>query len=198
MKVNTAGLFSLAHAAPKPVVGEEPSVEVPIEVVAEPAPRMRKTTLENFNEEMAVLDRPLEGEVEFFDEPRPHRWRVPAVGMAIFALSCGAYLGVLRHRNSANPASATSAAPAPVAALAVGSTPPAPAPSAAAAAPGPDVPAAAAPSEAAEAAPVAPTPSSTLADDESRSDGRHHHHGRHGSEHHHHHHHGGHGYHARA
>src|SRR3954469_13782987 len=31
-------------------------------------PRGRKSTLDSFNEEMAVLDRPLEGEVEYADE----------------------------------------------------------------------------------------------------------------------------------
>jgi len=39
--------------------------------------RPRKTTLENFNEELAALDRPLEGDVEYYDErpqPRPRRW----------------------------------------------------------------------------------------------------------------------------
>jgi hypothetical protein len=195
MKVNTAGLFSLAHAAPEPVVGEESSVEVSIEVTAEPALRMRKTTLENFNEEMSVLDRPLEGEVEFYDEPRRRRWRVPAVGAAIFALSCGAYLGVLRHRNTVDAPSATSAARPPATGPVVASVPPPEAARSAAGAPAPLAPAAAAPSDATGATPAAAAPAPILAD-ESRADGGHHHHGRHGGDHHHHHH-GGHGHHAR-
>ncbi len=195
MKVNTAGLFSLAHAAPEPVVGDEPSVEVSIEVTAELAPRMRKSTLENFNEEMSVLDRPLEGEVEFYDEPRPRRWRVPTIGAAIFALSCGAYLGVLRHRGAAEAAPAAAAARPLVTATAVAAAPPAEAAQPAAApAAAPSEAADAPPAEAAPAAAPATTPTPILAD-ESRADGHRHHRGRHGSEHHHHH--GGHGHHAR-
>jgi pyruvate/2-oxoglutarate dehydrogenase complex dihydrolipoamide acyltransferase (E2) component len=192
MKVNTAGLFSLAQAAPEPVVGEEPSVEVSIEVTTERAPRVRKTTLDHFNEEMAVLDRPLEGEVEYYDEPRPRRWRVPTIGAAIFALSCGAYLGVLRHRGAADAATAATTARPPVAAPAVAAAPPAEAAPPAA----PSEAAGAPPAEAAPAAAApAPTPTPILAD-ESRADGHRHHRGRHSSEHHHRHH-AGHGHHAR-
>src|SRR3954465_12997143 len=51
-------------------------------------PRGRKSTLDNFNEEMAVLDRPLEGDVEYADEaPRRSRMR----GVALFA---GVVLGM--------------------------------------------------------------------------------------------------------
>lgn len=59
-------------------------------------PRVRRTTLESFNAELAVLDRPLEGEIEYYDEP-PRRSRrsigtmVGLVGMlgsvAAFALT---------------------------------------------------------------------------------------------------------------
>jgi hypothetical protein len=51
-------------------------------------PRPRKSTLDVFNDEMAVLDRPLEGDVEFADEA-PRRSRVR--GMALFA---GVVLGM--------------------------------------------------------------------------------------------------------
>jgi hypothetical protein len=185
MKVNSAGLFSLAHSAPEhAAVGEE--VEVVIDEGPPPPPRTRKTTLETFNDEMAVMDRPLEGEEEFYDEPRPRRWRVPAIGAAIFALSCGAYLGLARHRGVAD-AATVATAPAPPSARAAVAAAPAPEPAAApAAAPAPGE-AAAAPTAA------APSPAPIVADD---SRGEHHHRGRHGGERHHHHH-GGHGHHAR-
>ena len=52
--------------------------------------RPRKTTLENFNEELALLDRPLEGEVEYYDERprRRQRWAVTSpviIGSVFFA-----------------------------------------------------------------------------------------------------------------
>src|SRR5690349_6737802 len=44
--------------------------------------RGRRSTLENFNDEMSVLDRPIENDVEYFDEaPKPSRWK----GVALFA-----------------------------------------------------------------------------------------------------------------
>jgi hypothetical protein len=182
MKVNTAGLFSLAHVAPTQAVDDgPPPPPVRADGPTEVAPRVRKTTLDNFNEEMSVLDRPMEVEVEFYDEPRPRRWRVPAIGAAIFVLSCGAYLGLLRHRRAAEAASAATvpaAAPAPV----VASAPSVPSAATTAAMPPP-----------AAAAPATPAPAPVVAD---RSDARahHHHHARHGGQHHHR---GGHGRHAR-
>ena len=51
-------------------------------------PRERKSTLDTFNDEMSVLDRPIEGDVEYADEaPRPSRMR----GVALFA---GVVLGM--------------------------------------------------------------------------------------------------------
>jgi len=52
--------------------------------------RPRKTTLESFNEELALLDRPLEGEVEYYDERprRRQRWAVTSpviIGSVFFA-----------------------------------------------------------------------------------------------------------------
>ncbi|HEY6476952.1 MAG TPA: hypothetical protein VI456_10250 [Polyangia bacterium] len=184
MKVNTAGLFSLEHAAPTQAVDDEPPPPPPVRAdgPTEVAPRVRKTTLDNFNEEMSVLDRPLdEVEVEFYDEPKPRRWRVPAIGAAIFALSCGAYLGVLRHRRTAEATSAATV-PAPAATPVVASAPPVPSAATTAA----TVPPAA-------AATAATAPASSVADG-SGARAHHHHHARHGGQHHHH---GGHGHYAR-
>lgn len=202
MKVNTAGLFSLSHAAAAQAVddaeldGEIEIVEVegpPApprgDAVSAPAPRMRKTTLEHFNDEMSVLDRPLEGEVEFYDEPRRRRWRVPAIGGVIFLASCAAYLGVLRHRNTAEaaaaPASIVATAP-PIVATSPVAASPAAAPAGPAAVEAPSAPAAAA---------NAATP---VVADASGTGAPHHHHARHASAGSHHHHHGGHGHHGRA
>ena len=207
MKVNTAGLFSLAHAAPaQDVEGEIEIVAVEgppppphIDTAGEPAPRMRKSTLEHFNEEMSVLERPLEGEPEFYDEPRPRRWRVPAIGAVVFLVSCVTYLGVLRHRSAAEGV-ATAASPAasgasasPVAASAPVVAAPKPAEPAPSEAPSPGVDpggAAAAPAPVAAAAPVVADASSAGAHH------HHHHHGRPAAAHHHHH--GGHGHRGRA
>ena len=94
-------------------------------------PRERKSTLDTFNDEMSLLDRPLEGDVEYADEaPRPSRMR----GVALFAgvvLGMGLAGGViLSRRHAAAPPSvqaAQPAAPAPATAAA----PPAAAPAAA-------------------------------------------------------------------
>ena len=52
--------------------------------------RPRKTTLENFNDELAILDRPLEDEVEYYDERprRQQRWAATSpviIGSVFFA-----------------------------------------------------------------------------------------------------------------
>jgi hypothetical protein len=54
--------------------------------------RVRRSTIERFNDELAILDRPLEGEVEYYDDPRPRSgWRRvgPVVG-ALALLGAGA------------------------------------------------------------------------------------------------------------
>jgi hypothetical protein len=84
-------------------------------------PRVRKSTLDVFNDEMAVLERPLENDVEYIDEaPRTSRLR----GIALFAgvvLGMGLGGGVmLSRRHAAAPPSAEAAQPAtPPAAMAV-------------------------------------------------------------------------------
>src|SRR5688572_19171418 len=53
--------------------------------------RPRKTTLETFNEELAILDRPIEGEVEYYDDRPPRRRRWP--GMSAVVIGFGIFAG---------------------------------------------------------------------------------------------------------
>ena len=88
-------------------------------------PRPRRSTLETFNEEMAVLDRPLDGEVEYYDEApvRPSAWRRVGMFVAVAAIiGVGGSVVMSRHRAQAA-ASAEPASPAP--AMVVASAPPA-------------------------------------------------------------------------
>ena len=57
-------------------------------------PRGRKSTLECFNDELSVLERPLESDVEYFDDPPPSRWRGRGVAVIVAAavVGCGAFL----------------------------------------------------------------------------------------------------------
>jgi len=56
--------------------------------------RPRKTTLETFNEELAVLDRPLEGDVEYIDE-RPQQRQRGGISAIIIGTVFFAGAGVL-------------------------------------------------------------------------------------------------------
>ncbi len=81
--------------------------------------RIRRSTLERFNEELAILDRPLEDEVEYYDDIPPSPWpKWIAIGAAMFLLSGAAGIVFLRHN----------AATTPVAAIAVAAPAPAPTP----------------------------------------------------------------------
>ena len=93
--------------------------------------RGRRSTLENFNDELSLLDRPIEGDVEYFDEaPKRSRWK----GVALFAgvvIGMGMGGGVVLSRRQAAAQSgaqvALAAAPAPAPAAAappVGETAP--------------------------------------------------------------------------
>jgi hypothetical protein len=76
-------------------------------------PRPRKTTLETFNDEMAVLDRPLENDVEYYDEKPPSRWRgVTSVLFGVVVIGAASGLVFVKMRSS-NAAQAQAAAPAP-------------------------------------------------------------------------------------
>lgn len=184
MKVNTAGLFSLSHMASSHPDGEQPP-PLPTDAPVDRCPRVRTTTLDRFNQEMSVLDQPLDGEVEFYDEPRPRRWRVPAIGVAIFALSCAGYLTAARYRHAPRLAGKepTTSAAQVVAVIPSASAPAVSAPALTAAVPATQK------SEAGTDKPAAPSRSLALADEEAK--GHHHRHARHASGRHH----GGHSHH---
>jgi hypothetical protein len=87
---------------------------------AQPSSRPRRSTLETFNDEMAVLERPLEGEIEYFDEKPPSRWpRLAGFVAVVVVVGVGGSLAISRHRAAAGmqalaaqPASEASPAPA--------------------------------------------------------------------------------------
>ena len=124
--------------------------------VPPPLPAGRKSTIEVFNDELAVLERPLEGEVEYFDEAQPpSRWRQAVAFFAVVVVvGAGGALLISRNRASADarelaaaqapPAAAVVAAAPPSPAVAAEQTPPAPA--------APEAPAAAADAPAADEA----------------------------------------------
>jgi hypothetical protein len=90
--------------------------------------RVRKNTFERFNEEMSVLDRPLENDVEYYDEEPPSRApRVAAIAVALFLVGGGAFLMLHRHYAASAPAPVLAAAPVPVPAPAPVAMPAAPA-----------------------------------------------------------------------
>jgi hypothetical protein len=107
--------------------------------------RPRRSTLETFNDEMAVLDRPLESDVEYYDEKRPSRLRGKA-SMLVGIVAIGAASGLVFVKVRSNAAATEASAAAPAAAA-----PAAPAP---AAAPSPAI---------AAAAPAAPSPATAAA-----------------------------------
>jgi hypothetical protein len=85
-------------------------------------PRPRRTTLETFNDEMAVLDRPLENDVEYFDEKPPaKRRRFGAIAGGVLVLGAVASLLFSRGSGEAHATPPLAIASAPV-------TAPAPAP----------------------------------------------------------------------
>jgi hypothetical protein len=109
--------------------------------------RQRRSTLDTFNDEMAVLERPLEGDVEYVDEKPPTRWRAAAAFITTVAIvgGGGAFM-IHRHRAGL----AAHELPSRPAAVTVGAPPPSPvavAQAAAAPAPGPTAVAKASPVE---------------------------------------------------
>ena len=76
--------------------------------------RGRRSTLECFNDEMSILERPLENDVEYYDERPPSRWRRRGLGVIAglaVALGGGGVLLRAQHRAPAL-ASAQHRAPA--------------------------------------------------------------------------------------
>ena len=74
--------------------------------------RGRPSTLDSFNEEMAVLDRPLEGAVDVDEAPPPARWRrvgIFAVVVAVMGVGGGV---VLSRRHAAVESRAQTSQPA--------------------------------------------------------------------------------------
>lgn len=95
-----------------------------------PAGRPRRSTLETFNDELAVLDRPIEGDVEYYDEISPmRRLRLRTVAATIFVLAGGGFWALSGQRPRAlallRPAQAVAPAKAPVESVAVAASTPA-------------------------------------------------------------------------
>jgi hypothetical protein len=97
-------------------------VDEPLEPPAHPQ-RQRRSTLDTFNDDLAVLERPLDGDVEYVDEKPPTRWREAAAFIATVAIvgGGGAFM-IHRHRAGL----AAHEAPSPPATVAVASTPSSP------------------------------------------------------------------------
>jgi hypothetical protein len=189
MKVNTAGLFSLSHMPPPPPAGEQPP---PVPTDAQPdapvdrSPRVRTTTLERFDHEMSALDHPLDEEVEYYDEPKLRRWRVPAIGMAIFALTCGGYLSAARYLHAPQVAAKEPTARPPAGGAAAAVPAPLPSPPLAVPAPAPMAAVPATETLGAVGADKPAAPAEPIALDDPKTDGHHHRHGHHARGRHHH------------
>jgi len=132
--------------------------------------RPRKTTLETFNEELAILDRPLEGDVEYYDERPRRRQRWAGTSLVIIGAVFFAGAGVLffSHPDPETIIAAARAAAArsPQAPLTPVAAAPAEAPPATAEAPAIEAPAATAEAPAIEA-PAQPAPQPTTAEETS-------------------------------
>jgi hypothetical protein len=131
------------------------------------AARPRRSTLETFNDELAVLDRPIEGDVEYCDEVPPTRWlRLRTVVAALFVVAGGGFLALsgLRPGELAPTSSAQVVAPAkvPVESVAAAASAPAFTPRA------PSAPAIA--SSGKPAMPLAKAPTATQAERSAQSD----------------------------
>jgi len=175
MTNNAGGIVEINEMAPVPsgsiaidsgaiIVDEPPPLPAPR---ADMETRSRKNTIERFNDEMAVLDRPLEGEVEYIDEKPPRRWRHLVAFAATVAIVGGGGAYLLSHHRAAIAAASAEQAPsapqpvqaqAPAPAQPVLATQVTPAPGAAAAPAIADAPAEGdSADDDAEAAPVAPS-----------------------------------------
>jgi hypothetical protein len=143
------------------IIDKPPALPAAVAKPAQPSERQRRSTLDTFNDEMAILERPIEGDVEYVDDKPPTRWKHLAAFIATVAIvgGGGAFM-IKRHRAAV----AARNEPSPPAAVMVASAAPSPA-RAAAPAPAPAARPAAAPAAAAAAA-TATAP----ADDDSADD----------------------------
>lgn len=171
MNLTSNEIVVIEEAAPVPSAVDRREEPTAPKHVPRDLPPGRKSTIEVFNDELAALERPLEGEVEYFDDAQPpSRWRQAVAFFAVVVVvGVGGALLISRQRAAADarelaaaqaapPAAAVAAAP-PSSALAAAQTPPAPAapeaPAATAGAPAADE-AAAADSAGDDSAPPAP------------------------------------------
>jgi hypothetical protein len=70
--------------------------------ILDPAARPRRSTLETFNDELAILDRPIEEDVEYYDEVPPmRRLRLRTVAAAILVSAFGAFWALSGQRSGA-------------------------------------------------------------------------------------------------
>src|SRR5947207_782072 len=117
MTNNAGGIVEINEVAPVPsgsiaidsgaiIVDEPPPLPAPR---ADMETRSRKNTIERFNDEMAVLDRPLEGEVEYIDEKPPRRWGHFVAFAATIAIVGGGGAYLLSHPRAAIAAARPSA-----------------------------------------------------------------------------------------
>jgi hypothetical protein len=84
------------------IIEDGPSSEEPV--------RERKSTLQAFNEELAVLERPLEGEVEYVDEaPPPSRLKRMGISVGVVLTLMGIGGGIWLSRRQAAAGSLTQA-----------------------------------------------------------------------------------------
>ena len=133
----------MAESAAMPVT-DSAFVKTEPPPVPNDAGRGRRSTLDFFNDEMAVLERPLEGAGEYVDEaPGPSRWRrvgMFAVLVAVMGVGGGVVLSrrhtaVESHAQASQPTTSPgAAAPSVIAATATAPAPAAGAPAPAAAA----------------------------------------------------------------
>jgi hypothetical protein len=79
--------------------------------------RPRRNTIERFNDELSVLERPLEGDVEYYDEaPPPARLRKAVAFVMAAGLTAAGSLFIMRHVPGREAVAQPSPAPAAIAA----------------------------------------------------------------------------------
>src|SRR5690242_19589670 len=78
------------------MTGKHRGLDAP--AAAELAERKRRSTLDLFNAELSALERPLDSDVEYYDEvPAPPHWKKVAMFVAAAAMTSGGALVAMRH-----------------------------------------------------------------------------------------------------